>query len=91
MKERLHVFVSGVVQGVFFRANTEEKALDLGLTGWVRNTRDGRVEVLAEGEKEILQELLRWLHRGPSSARVTHVDYEWQHYTGEFKNFSIRY
>lgn len=68
-----HFLVSGQVQGVFFRASTEAAARRLGLTGWVRNLRDGRVEVLACGAENRLAELERWLWQGPPRARVTQV------------------
>lgn len=68
--------VSGRVQGVFFRATTRERALGLGLTGWVRNAPDGAVEVLACGEEANLAELESWLRRGPDLARVVSVERE---------------
>ena len=91
MKVRCHIFISGRVQGVFFRAKTEKLANLLGVGGWVRNTEDGRVEVLAEGEKEKIDELIKWLKRGPPLAKVTNLDVEWQEHKGEFGNFQIRY
>lgn len=69
-----HFLVSGQVQGVFFRASTEAAARGLGLTGWVRNLRDGRVELVACGETASLEELERWLWQGPPRARVTRVE-----------------
>src|SRR5207244_1925247 len=72
--KRLKARVVGRVQGVFFRASTEDQAQALGLTGWVRNTSDGAVEVLAEGEEQSLQRLVAWLQRGPSGARVDGVE-----------------
>jgi acylphosphatase len=68
-----HFLVSGQVQGVFFRASAESTARRLGLTGWVRNLRDGRVELVACGEEVPLQELERWLWQGPPRARVEQV------------------
>lgn len=88
---RVHIFVSGRVQGVFFRSETKEKAQQLGLTGWVRNLADGRVEIVAEGEKEKLEELVNWAKRGPAIARVNGLDLEWEGYQGEFENFEIKY
>ncbi|MGK7345081.1 MAG: acylphosphatase [Candidatus Nitrospinota bacterium M3_3B_026] len=91
-KVRAHVFVSGLVQGVFFRANTVETAESIGgLTGWVRNTPDGRVEVVAEGPRDRAEKLLRWLHKGPPAARVSGVDVEWEKPAGEFSSFGVRY
>ncbi len=67
--------VSGRVQGVFYRASTRQKALELGICGWARNLPDGSVEVLACGEAAVLEELLAWLEVGPSHARVEKVDW----------------
>ncbi|MDI6592006.1 MAG: acylphosphatase [Patescibacteria group bacterium] len=90
-KARVHIYVSGRVQGVFFRQNTQEKAKILGITGWVRNLADGRVEAVFEGEKEKVQDLIEWAKRGPIGAKVTELKIEWQEYQGEFKDFEIRY
>jgi acylphosphatase len=73
MRQCRHYLVSGRVQGVFFRATTQETARQLGLTGWVRNVRDGRVELVACGEAEPLAALERWLWRGPPHAHVESV------------------
>ena len=91
MKARAHVYVSGRVQGVFFRYHTWEEARRLGLGGWVRNTSDGRVEALVEGDKKSIEELLNFCHRGPPGARVANVDVKWEPYRGEFPDFEIRY
>lgn len=91
MKMRCHIFVSGRVQGVFFRATTEQMANLLGVKGWVRNTKDGKVELIVEGEKEKLEELIKWLRRGPILARVDNLEIDWQEYKGEFEEFKIRY
>lgn len=88
---RAHLLISGRVQGVFFRANTQRKAQELGLRGWVKNTRDGRVEVIAEGEKEKIKKLIDWAHQGPDIARVNKVEVEWEDYEGEFDSFEIKY
>jgi len=85
----IHCYVEGKVQGVWFRASTEKKATELGITGWVRNLPDGRVEVLASGEKAKISELHEWLKRGPELAKVTGLSYEelpWQ----EFARFETR-
>jgi len=74
----MHCYVSGKVQGVWFRAGTEEEAKKLGLTGWVRNLPDGRVEVLACGDKDKVQQLEAWLAHGPRFAKVTSVTREEQ-------------
>lgn len=90
MKKRLHAFISGRVQGVFFRDFTRQWANSLGLTGWVRNVFDGRVEVLAEGEEEKLNFLLEKLKEGPPLARVDKVEVTWDDYKGEFNDFRIK-
>jgi len=69
----IHCLVSGRVQGVWYRASTREQAKKLGITGWVRNLPDGKVEVLAFGQREQLDKLLMWLKRGPELAKVTDV------------------
>jgi acylphosphatase len=90
-KKRLHARVYGRVQGVNFRYFTQREAVARDLTGWVANRPDGSVEVVAEGEQTGLQRLLRFLHQGPSSARVERVDADWKVATGEFGRFRIRY
>ncbi|MEE8168793.1 MAG: acylphosphatase [Candidatus Hydrothermarchaeales archaeon] len=91
MKARAHVFISGRVQGVFFRANTREKAIQLGITGWVRNMWDGRVEAVFEGEKEALERMLGWCKDGPPYASVDDLQVQWDEYQGEFETFEVRY
>lgn len=90
-KRRVHVFVSGRVQGVFFRDNTCRKARELGITGWVKNLPDGKVEAIFEGEEEKIKEMVEWTKRGPVFAKVNNLNVEWQEYKGEFKDFEIRY
>jgi acylphosphatase len=91
MKVRAHVFVSGRVQGVFFRSETRREAKKRGVKGWVRNLRDGRVEAVFEGEEEDVKELIEFCKRGPPGARIMHVDVMWETYAGEFRDFQIRY
>ena len=91
MKVRAHVFVSGRVQGVFFRSETQDEANRRNISGWVRNTADGRVEATFEGEKENVEMLIDFCRRGPPGARVTKVDVQWEDYSGEFREFKIRY
>lgn len=90
-KVRAHIFVSGIVQGVFFRAETKEAAQKLGIKGWVRNTKDERLEAVFEGEKEEVEKLIEWAKRGPPAAVVEKIDIGWEEYKGEFKNFELRY
>lgn len=91
MMRRVRVYISGRVQGVFFRAYTKEEADRLGLKGWVRNLPDGRVEAVFEGPASAIEEMIRWCHRGSPASKVTSVEVEEEPYTGEFKDFSIRY
>jgi acylphosphatase len=87
---QFHAIIEGRVQGVGFRYFVEENAVDLGLTGWVRNCWDGSVEVKAEGKQADLDRLLTALQRGPRSAFVTNVKTEWLPATGEFASFRVR-
>ena len=89
MDTRAHIFVSGRVQGVFYRSHTEKWASSLGLTGWVRNVSDGRVEVLVEGDKEKIERLIRNLDQGPPMASVSELDVSWEEFKGEFSEFQI--
>ena len=86
-----HYWVSGRVQGVFYRASTQEKASRLGLTGWVRNLPDGRVEVLACGSDEILATLELWLKQGPPMAHVEQVEIKQELTTPDMQSFDVRY
>jgi acylphosphatase len=90
-KVRARVIVEGRVQGVFFRHYTQEMAFRLGVKGWVKNRRDGRVEAVVEGDQERVDQIVQWCHRGPSEAEVTKVHLNWEIYTGEFDDFSINY
>jgi acylphosphatase len=85
---RVHLFVSGFVQGVFFRANTASVARSLGLTGWVKNLSDGRVEVVAEGLSSRISELIAWCHEGPSAASVDDVEVIWEDPSGTYTSFN---
>ena len=91
MPQRVHVIVQGRVQGVYFRASTRDRARRLGLSGWVHNCRNGSVELIAEGEKAKLEQLVTWCHSGPPGAVVTNVEVEWQEGTGEFVGFAVKY
>lgn len=87
----LLAIVHGRVQGVFFRDFVQEHAEALGLTGYVRNLPGRMVEVWAEGAKEKLLQLLKYLEAGPREARVQRVDVNWSDYSGKFRRFDIRY
>ncbi len=87
--ERLHAIVFGRVQGVSFRFYTRDTAAELKLTGWVANRFDGSVEVVAEGSRAALDQLVAFLQQGPPMARVDHLQHEFLSATGEFKRFTI--
>jgi acylphosphatase len=89
--KRIHVIISGRVQGVAFRAATLTTATALNLTGWVQNLQDGRVEAVFEGEDKQIEIMRRWCEHGPPSARVDGADLREEDYTGQFKEFIIRY
>jgi acylphosphatase len=89
-KSGAHVLVSGMVQGVSFRYYTMQAANHLGITGWVRNLADGRVEAVFEGEAEEIDRMLAWCREGPRSARVEHVEVLPQAFSGEYDSFRIR-
>jgi acylphosphatase len=88
--ERAHVYVSGQVQGVFFRDSARERAEQLGLAGWVRNLPDGRVEAIFEGPSEKVREIIRWCEEGPSHAEVDDVDAEIEASEGDLEGFEVR-
>ena len=88
-KVRAHVLVSGKVQGVFFRQKTQRQAQSFGVTGWVRNLPDGRVEAVFEGEEESVKALVDYCHRGPSFAIVENVNVTYENYNGEFSSFQV--
>ncbi len=91
MKVQAHVFVGGRVQGVFFRAQTMERAVRLGVNGWVRNLSDGKVEAVFEGEEEPVKAMVEFCRRGPPSAAATDFTVEWAPFKGEFANFKVRH
>lgn len=91
MKKRYHVLISGRVQGVFFRANTCKTAVALGLTGWVRNLPDGRVETVFEGEQKEAEGMLAWCQTGTPPAQVDHVEAAEEPAEGSFTGFDIVY
>lgn len=87
---RKHLWIRGRVQGVYYRYSTQQMALQIGqLTGWVRNLRDGRVEVIVEGPESQVNQLVEWCHQGPTHARVDHIDIADEPCTGEFHSFEI--
>jgi len=90
-KVRVHAVISGKVQGVFFRMETKGAAERFGVSGWVRNKRDGTVEAVFEGNREDVESVLAWCGQGPPASKVASVDIEWEEYTGGFTKFEVTY
>lgn len=88
--KRLHAVISGRVQGVGFRYFVQENAYRLNLKGWVRNRRNGKVEVEVEGNQVVLEKFLQELHQGPRSAVVSAVETSWSPANGEFTDFRVQ-
>jgi acylphosphatase len=84
-----HLKITGLVQGVFFRAHTREVAINHGVRGWVRNREDGSVEALLEGEDSAVMEVVKWCHKGPPSATVTDVTVSWHDATDRYNDFRV--
>ena len=91
MNARAHIFVSGRVQGVFFRQKTKDKALTMGVYGWVQNLPDGRVEAVFEGDPVAIKKLILWCRTGPENAAVDGLEARWDETPEDIKGFSIRY
>jgi acylphosphatase len=88
---RAHVFISGRVQGVFFRDKTQQLATSRGVNGWIRNLPDGRVEAVFEGEKEAVETLLAFCRKGPRDAQVADAEVKYEPFKGEFQSFEVTY
>ncbi len=91
MKVRAHIYVSGKVQGVFFRARIMERAVRLDVAGWVRNLPDEKVEAVFEGEEQSVEALLEFCRQGSRGAVITRFNLNWEPFVGEFKDFKVRY
>jgi len=90
-KQRIRLFVTGKVQGVFFRQALKVMAKKNDVFGWVKNLKDGRVEAVLEGDEEKVNRLVEWAHGGPANARVEDVDIRNEKFTGEFSTFDVLY
>jgi acylphosphatase len=88
-KIRVHAIISGRVQGVCFRLETQQAAEQCGVFGWVRNRREGTVEAVFEGTQEQVNSILEWCKKGPPISKVNKIDIHREPYTGEFKDFTI--
>ncbi len=89
LKSKAHVYISGKVQGVFFRSYIQEQAEFVGVTGWARNLTDGRVEAVFEGSKGDIDKIIELCRCGPPLSRVDNVEIVWDDYTGEYQNFIV--
>ncbi len=90
-KVRAEVIITGRVQGVWFRSTAREVAQSLGLTGWVRNRADGKVQAVFEGDENSVRRAVSWCHHGPSLADVTSVELDWKDATGQYRSFEVVY
>ena len=91
MTIRVHLFISGKVQGVYFRSETKHKADSHGVKGWVRNLPDDRVEAVFEGEEEAVKTLIDFCRRGPAGARVKKIVLTWEEPVGTLEGFKVKY
>ncbi|HSA06914.1 MAG TPA: acylphosphatase [Candidatus Gastranaerophilales bacterium] len=90
-KKRVHLWIFGRVQGVYYRQTALKIAAELGTKGWVKNLLDGRVEAVIEGDVAAVDKMIEWCKKGPTSARVTLVEMIEEEYKGEFDKFSVKY
>ena len=86
---RVHLYISGRVQGVYYRRDAKREATRLGLTGWVKNLPDRRVEIVVEGKEKIVEKFIRWCWKGPAMAIVRGIDEVKEHPTGEIDAFTV--
>ena len=87
---RARLLISGIVQGVGYRWSCNREARALGLTGWVRNLPDGRVEAVLQGAREQVERMIKWCYRGPSEAQVSDIAVSYEDALEDFKDFGIR-
>lgn len=90
-KIQIKIIVQGMVQGVFYRASTQKTAVQLGITGWVKNMPDRTVHALLQGESDAVSQMIAWCNKGPSGSRVDHVQCENQDFTTPYESFEIHY
>ncbi len=88
---QIHIFITGRVQGVFFRQSTRVMAIKNNVNGWVRNLDDGRVEIVAQGQEQDIDNLTNWCRTGPANSRVDEFEQKEESITEEFENFEVRY
>ena len=88
---RAHVIISGRVQGVCFRMETQRAAKNIGVSGWVKNRFDGTVEAVFEGDKKQVDQIIEWCRKGSSLSVVSNLEIAWESFAGEFKDFDVTY
>lgn len=91
VQKQIHIFVTGRVQGVFFRQSTKVMAIKNNVKGWVRNLDDGRVEIVAQGETQDIDNLAHWCKTGPANSRVDEFELSEENISDEFETFEVRY
>jgi|TARA_Y100001963_G_C6632502_1_gene376957 acylphosphatase len=91
VQKQIHIFVTGRVQGVFFRQSTKVMAIKNNAKGWVRNLDDGRVEIVAQGETQDIDNLAHWCKTGPANSRVDEFELSEENISDEFETFEVRY
>ena len=91
VQKRIHILVAGRVQGVFFRQSARVMAIKNNVNGWVSNLDDGRVEIVAKGEKQNIYNFVNWCKTGPANSRVDEFELSEENSTGEFENFDVKY
>jgi len=89
-KSRVHIYVYGRVQGVYYRQTAINKSIEFDLKGWVRNLSDGGVELVIEGDESAVEKMIKWCHEGPVMSRVIRVDVQKEQFLGSFDNFKIK-
>ena len=87
---RVHLLISGRVQGVMFRVHAQREAIKLDVAGWAHNLLDGKVEIMCEGDEKPVGTFIEWCKQGSPLAKVAHVDVSFEEYRGEFKDFEVR-
>jgi len=91
MKINAHILISGRVQGVWYRASTKNKAEQLGIKGWVKNTTNGEVEAVFQGEEKLVEKMITWCYQGPPLAKVDKISVKKQDNIENYDDFSIKY
>jgi len=90
-KNQIHLFITGQVQGVFFRSQAKQKARSLGITGWIKNLPNGQIEAVAQGDQNKIKQFIDWCEQGPQLAQVEKVEIKTEQYQSEYQDFEVRY